>query len=214
MNAKINLAGKKIGRLLILSEVFGHKHAGKHRKWRCLCDCGNQREIFQDRLVKGTTVSCGCWQSEVTKKRQTTHGMSKTPLYKMWAGMIARCSNKNLREWKHYGGRGISVCERWKSFDLFLEDMGELPFDGAEIDRIDNDSGYSPENCRWATRSDQCNNTRQNVFVTICGETKTVAQWARMSGVADKTIRNRLRAGVIGRMLLKPPHRGVRHASI
>ena len=214
MATKLDLTNKKVGRLLVLSEVFGHKYTGKHRKWLCLCDCGNTREVFQDRLAKGGVVSCGCWQKEVTTKRQTTHGMSKTKVHFAWKALLSRCENKNNPAWKHYGERGITVCDRWHSFENFLDDMGDIPFDGAEIDRIDNDAGYSPENCRWATRSEQCNNTRQNVFVTICGETKTVAQWAKASGVADRTIRNRLRAGVIGRMLLDAPHRGVRHASI
>lgn len=210
MATKTNLTGKKIGRLIVLSEVFGHKHAGKHRKWLCLCDCGNKREIFQDRLVKGKTVSCGCWQRDVTSKRLTTHGKSKTALYSLWQNMIARCSNPNLREWKHYGGRGIVVCEQWKDFEVFVSDMGDPPFDGAEIDRTDNDGNYEPDNCRWATRTEQCNNTRSNVVLDIDGESKTLVQWSRETGIPYKTIHNRVKAGKFGLDLVAPQKRGSR----
>ncbi len=205
MATKTNLTGKKIGRLIVLSEVFGHKHAGKHRKWLCLCDCGNKREIFQDRLVKGKTVSCGCWQREVTSLRTTTHGRSKTPLYKTWSAMIARCSNNKLPTWADYGGRGISVCDRWLTFENFLADMGDRPFVGAEIDRVNNDGNYEPSNCRWATRLEQCSNTRANILITIDGRTQNLMQWAIDTGIAYKTLHNRLKAGKAGRELIAAP---------
>lgn len=214
MATKIELSGKRIGRLTVVREVFWHDHAGKHRKWLCLCDCWNEREMFQDRLVKATTVSCGCWQKEVTSKRLTRHGLSKSKVHAVWSAMLARCNNENNPAFNNYGGRGIKVCDRWMTFENFYADMGNPPFDGAELDRVNNNGWYSPENCRWASRKEQCSNTRQNVLVDIDGVIKTVAGWAEESGIAYKTISNRVKAGVTGKDLLARPHSGVRHGCL
>ena len=208
MATKTDLTGAKIGRLTVLHEVFGHECAGKHRKWAVVCECGNQREMFQQRLKAGTTLSCGCLQRDKHIERLTTHGMSRTPVHVAWQAMLARCSNKSNPMWHHYGGRGISVCAQWKSFENFLADMGDLPFKGAELDRIDNDGNYEPGNCRWATRQEQMRNTRQNVFVEVDGVSKTVAEWSVLSGIPDRTLHHRAHRGLAGSAFLAPPRCG------
>lgn len=211
---KINLLGQRVGRLTVVSEDIYLKNPGKHRKWIVMCDCGTEKSIFQDRLVKGTTVSCGCAQKDAVVKTSTTHGKSKKQIYKIWSGMLARCTNENNPCWDHYGGRGIKVCDSWLCFNNFFADMGDVPFVGASIDRTNNDLGYSKDNCRWATQKEQANNTRQNVFIEVNGVTKTVAQWADKCNLAYKTLSNRVKAGVSGSMLIAGTHRGVPHAGI
>ena len=211
---KTNLVGKRIGRLVVLNEAFGHKHVGKHRKWHVVCDCGNERDVYQDRLVSETTLSCGCLQKDVHVARITTHGKSNTPIHSVWQAMLARCTNSNNPAWEHYGGRGITVCERWKEFENFYSDMGDHPFVGAELDRIDNNGNYEPSNCRWATRSEQTSNTRRNVMLTIDGVTNTVMWWSKQVGISYRTLSNRVHSGVTGQMLLAPTHRGVPHGGI
>lgn len=125
-----------------------------------------------------------------------THGMSKTPEYRSWMGMKDRCYNEKNKKHHRYGGRGISVCERWRnSFEDFLNDMGPKPSKDASIDRIDNDKGYSPENCRWATQKEQQNNRGNNALLTCHGETLTISQWAMRSEVSEDTIFARKKLG-------------------
>lgn len=213
MVKKYDLTGVRVGKLTVICEVFNHKWAGKHRKWLCRCDCGNEREMFQQRLSDGTAVSCGCANKEITIKAHTTHGMSKTPIYGVWVGMISRCSNEHNAMWHNYGGRGISVCSRWRSFENFYADMGDLPYVGAEIDRIDNDGNYEPGNCKWATRKEQTNNTRRNVFVEVDGVVKTVAQWSEQTGISHRTLAHRAKACVSGLAFIRPPNVRGQHAS-
>ncbi|MDV3051840.1 hypothetical protein NLV77_000775 [Staphylococcus ureilyticus] len=134
----------------------------------CKCDCGNTSIVSLGSLKNGRIKSCGCLNSEVQsefmKKYNNKHGKSNTPEYKVWKGMKERCSNVNSKSYKNYGGRGIKVCERWKnSFDNFISDMGERPTKKHQIDRIDNDKNYSPENCKWVTRSENTLNKRHGI---------------------------------------------------
>ena len=130
-----------------------------------------------------------------TSEGLTRHGMHDTPTWGAWKDMKSRCSNPKLKNYFRYGGRGICVCARWQRFDEFLEDMGVRP-DGMTLERIDNEGPYSPDNCRWATRTEQANNTRRNRFVTAMGKTQTVSGWAHELGVSRFLIRDRLDAGI------------------
>lgn len=125
-----------------------------------------------------------------------SHGRSRTPEYVTWSNMISRCEYTNRRDFKHYGGRGIRVCQRWRSsFEAFLEDMGYRPFPRASLDRINQDGDYCKENCRWATQKEQSRNRKNNVLVTVDGITKTMGEWAEINGVDQRLIRQRLLAG-------------------
>jgi hypothetical protein len=141
--------------------------------------------------------------------RATIHGLSRTKEYKAWQKMKDRCFNENNSHYEGYGGRGITVCSRWMDFENFYKDMGECP-EGCSIDRIDNDSSYMPSNCRWATTSQQMNNTRRNVVIQFNGESLTVAQWENRLGINKGTAYHRLRRGwSIERALTTPPCRKV-----
>jgi hypothetical protein len=122
--------------------------------------------------------------------------MFGTPLYNVWAAMKYRCGNPRCSSYPSYGGRGITVCDRWRnSFEAFLADMGSTYGPGLSLDRIDNDSGYSPENCRWVTMHQQAGNKRNNHNLSLEGETHTIAEWSRITGISDLTIDKRLRLG-------------------
>ena len=142
---KIDLAGKRFGKLTVLEE-YGRDKSGQIL-WRCLCDCGQYTTVLRGNLRSGITKSCGCFAREQAKIAHTTHGMKGTPVYRTWTSMNNRCTNINDEHYKYYGERGITVCKRWKnSFVLFLEDMGDRP-KGKTIERINNDLGYFKENC-------------------------------------------------------------------
>lgn len=120
-----------------------------------------------------------------------THGMSKTPTYRAWYHMKERCQNPNNSKYHRYGGRGITVCDEWQTFEGFFKDMGEKP-EGTTIDRRDNDCGYFAENCRWATQKAQCNNKENNTIIELHGMKQTLTQWAEMMGIPTSTLYNRL----------------------
>jgi hypothetical protein len=159
------MAGKRFGRLLVL------KHCGLvggHATWLCACDCGNRVDVPGGSLRSGLTRSCGCLRREVHAaacRRRTKHGDTAggriAPEYYSYTAMLSRCTNPKHDDWRHYGGRGISVCERWReSYSAFLADMGRRPTLKHSIDRINPDGAYEPSNCRWATPSEQRNNRR------------------------------------------------------
>lgn len=172
-----NYVGQRFGMLVVLEEVSGHGHG---KQFVCKCDCGNTKTISKSKVIRGATKSCGCLKNK--------HGMHQTRVYQTWADMKTRCKNPSNRRYKDYGGRGIKVCARWESFENFWEDMGTTYQDGLQLDRIDNNKGYFPENCRWVTPAQNARNRRTNVFVTILGEKKCVTDWAELFGVNSKTI--------------------------
>jgi hypothetical protein len=158
--------------------------------WLCVCDCGTEKEVRKYHLLDGYTKSCGCSR----KLSARVHGQSRTRAYVTWSAMRRRCYNKNCQSYPRYGGRGITVCDRWQySFENFFYDMGNPP-SGMSLERRDNNKGYSPDNCCWATLEQQGNNTRRNVAVIAFGETKTYAEWERDERcvVSRSTLRSRM----------------------
>lgn len=158
---RINLTGKRFGRLTVISFDESSK------KWLCKCDCGNQKLVSRCHLMDGHSRSCGCLNSEITSNRNYRHGFSKTRLYKIYYGILQRCNNQRNPAYPDYGGRGIHICKEWsKGFEEFrLWAMSHGYSDDLSIDRIDVNGNYCPENCRWATQKEQCNNTRKNIMV-------------------------------------------------
>lgn len=188
-----DIAGLRFGRLTVVARV-GSDNNGNSR-WLCSCDCGEQRNVLAQSLRNGATRSCGCLNRELVAKRETQHGQTGTSTYRTWDAMLQRCTNPKHRKWPDYGGRGIQVCESWKKYEDFFSDMGARP-DGMTIDRIDNDGDYTPENCRWATPTEQMNNRRNNRVFVINGERLTLSQACRKFQINKSTARNRLSRGM------------------
>lgn len=135
------------------------KRASRRRHWLCRCDCGTVKSVDGHNMRSGASTNCGCRKAQISRALFTTHGATKTPLYKCWRNMHSRCSNPNMIEFPRYGGRGIVVCDEWKRFEPFQEWAKASGFQpGLTIDRIDNDKGYEPANCRWTDRATQCLN--------------------------------------------------------
>jgi hypothetical protein len=210
----IDMTGNKYGRLLVIKHV-GSTLNGKTLLWEMQCDCGKVIVQQGGQVRNGKIVSCGCFQREASASRLTKHGKSRTREYTIWNQMIARCYNqKNSRYYTH-GGRGITVCDRWRnSVEAFIEDMGLIPGPKYSIDRINNDGNYEPENCRWATVEEQMNNKRTNRKMTYKGKTQTIAQWSREVGIRYATLLQRTRNGwTAEKALTTPPdlyHSGIR----
>lgn len=171
--ASLLCAGQKFGRLTTLSLA---DRVGHNLSWNCQCDCGASVVVLASNLSRGNTKSCGCLRQEVSRRRLIKHDLSGTTVFWTWQEMLRRCRDPKNPAYKNYGARGILVCERWDSFDAFFADMGHPP-KGLTLERIDNDAGYSPQNCKWATRKAQARNTRRNRFVEIGGERKVLAEW-------------------------------------
>jgi hypothetical protein len=167
---KFDLTNEQFGRLT--ADSFAGNSKSGHAMWHCTCECGNKKVVRSSALRKLEVRSCGCLHKESARKtslkyiRKHGHnGNIRTKTYNTWRGMKERCDNPKAIRYKDYGGRGISYCERWEDFMNFLEDMGERP-EGLAIDRIDNDGGYSKENCKWSTYSENCKNKeRKNVCI-------------------------------------------------
>lgn len=193
------MTGERFGRLLAV-KYAGHR--GRNRVWLCRCDCGNETTVEAGMLRYGDTQSCGCLHRDRARDANIKHGGSggwKGPqprLYSVWAGMKRRCFNLNDSGYVNYGGRGITVCAEWMSFDPFRKwALSNGYRDDLTIERNDNDGNYTPGNCRWATKSEQNSNSRHCRFLTHKGQTRTIAQWAEVVGMNRDTLRNRLNRG-------------------
>lgn len=187
----IDMTGLKVFNLLVLRKAG--KRIDGTAKWECLCSCGHKFTTDGTSIRAGRTKSCGCL-SRFGGGNRMRNGEHKTELYKIWQGMRDRCGNPNNKKYRLYGGKGISVCERWNDFRMFAIDMGDRPF-GFSIDRINGDKGYSPENCRWATAIVQANNTSANKIISANGQSMTLSEWSRRTNIKANTILYRIRRG-------------------
>lgn len=181
--------------------VLEYSHTNKNyiKYFNVICICGKKAKLSAQDVKK--SISCGC-QSKYFKNK--THGKSRTIEYKTWMGIKERCYNPNSPSYKHYGGRGILMCETWVyNFDIFLKDMGNRPSKEYTIERLDVNKGYSKINCIWATRKTQANNRRSNYYLTYCGITKTRSEWADIINVNVRTIASRCRANKPIEQILK-----------
>lgn len=192
----MNLIGQKFGRLTVI-ELLSERAKNGMKIYKCMCDCGNYVNVRYGNLTSGNTKSCGCFNSECSSKRNSTHHKTHTRLYKIYYNMKTRCYNKNATRYKNYGGRGIVVCDEWlNDFHAFYDwSMNNGYKDNLTIDRIDNNKGYSPNNCRWVTNKEQSNNRRSNIVLTYNCVTKTAKQWANDLRINYYTIIGRYRRG-------------------
>lgn len=191
-----DIEGLRFGRLLVLKEVAPYRNPRgwiRGRKYFCQCDCGNQTEVHRGSLLKMATKSCGCLLVESTKNRSITHGRSHTKIHVVWRNMIKRCTKPTNKHYVNYGGREITVCDRWlHGFENFVVDMGEVP-PGKTLDRIDNNGNYEPGNCRWATRKEQTDNRRNSIVVEINGQHMRMKEAAEYLGIPYSTFKNKYR---------------------
>lgn len=183
------IPGTKFSRLTVINMLPKNNNRESH--YFCICECGAERNILGSSLKNGNTKSCGCYQKDQVRKAATRHGMSHTKIHHLWKGMMSRCYSPANFAFEHYGQRGITVCEKWHTFENFFEDMGERP-PGRSLDRIDNNGPYSPENCRWATRAEQARNKRSNRVLGWRGEEKVLSDWAKCLGISGRVIAHRL----------------------
>ena len=184
----IDLTGQRFGRLTVIKlDHFKMKGVHKRPYWLCICDCGNEKIVTSGTLRNGMTRSCGCFQREQATKRQYKGNPHRRRLYGVLRKAHERCEDPNSEFYKNYGARGITVCDEWsgsEGLDNFIKWASENGYrEGLTLDRKDNDKGYSPENCTWETRKHQSNNKRNNVWITMNGETKTLAMWCEYYNV-------------------------------
>lgn len=181
----VNMVGKRYARLVGVSDAGPGKWG---RKWLFACDCGKTTTTSGGLVRRGFVKSCGCAQNR-------THLCTKSPVFDVWRGMMRRCDVPTEIGYKNYGGRGISVCERWRDVKLFIADMQPTYRPGLSIDRINNDGNYEPSNCRWTDMKTQRRNTRFNLWATILGVTKCASEWAEIAGLPRQRTSHRIRDG-------------------
>lgn len=203
-SGRLDLSGKRFGRLL----VQGYSHTNKHKNaiWECLCDCGGKKFLRSAVLINGHTQSCGCIQKDILLKRNLIHGFSGTRIYETWLDMKRRCFDAKRNQFKDWGGRGITVCPEWMTFSPFAKwAMGNGYRDDLTIERKDNDGNYCPENCEFIPKEEQSKNRRNLHLVEYKGKVKMISDWARDFGIKQNTITDRLKRGwAIERALQTP----------
>lgn len=197
-----SLVGKKYGRLRVIEQAKNTrtKSGRTHVMYCCECDCGTKILVKAENLRSGNTKSCGCLEKDINKEKSTKHGLRGTRIYNVWQGMKQRCYNKNEERYADYGGRGITVCPEWlgeHGFENFYDwSMGNGYADNLTIDRIDNNKGYSPYNCRWATAKEQQRNKRNNFVVVYKEKEMTLSEVSEITGINRETLSSRLGRGM------------------
>ncbi len=211
-----DITGMKFGRLTAIS------YAGNYN-WLCQCECGNQKVIATSSLTRGLTKSCGCLYAETVTKHGFDRRVGKDRFYSIWHSMKSRCTKPNIDCAANYIGRGITICQEWLSFLNFKKDMYESYLEhlkehgtlNTTIDRIDNNSGYSKDNCRWATKKEQSRNLRLNRLISFNGETHCIAEWAEITGINEKILSYRIKAGWnIEKALTTPVNENMRRSKV
>lgn len=195
MGKLIDLTGQRFGRWIVLRRAPNNENGTA--MWFCRCDCGKERTVIGRDLRNGKSRSCGCLSSDIASTRLKKYTFRDKRLYWIWCAMRKRCSNPNHQFYYVYGGRGITVCQEWaQDFGAFQQWAFANGYRAdLTIDRIDNDMGYSPENCRWSSVEEQANNHRNNVKITFWGKTLSISRWARIVGINEQTLRSRVAAG-------------------
>lgn len=194
MNGRIDLTGQRFGRLTVIKFV---SRINKRTKWLCKCDCGNETIVSTKCLRNGDTKSCGCLKKDKAREAKITHGKTSSRLFVTWGNMKSRCYSQNRRDYRDYGGRGITICVEWKDDFMAFYDwaMANGYRDDLTIDRIDVNGNYEPSNCRWVDIKVQANNTRRNHYITYKGETHTIAEWSEITGISKSAIMHRIERG-------------------
>lgn len=185
---RLDITGHKFGGLVAKSFSVMR---GKQSMWICVCECGSDCVVQLGNLRSGHTVSCGCQRAIVTKREKTQHGMSRTPTYRSWVAMLTRCTNFDNHKFVDYGGRGIKVCDKWKRFDGFFEDMGIRPVN-TTLGRIENDGNYEKSNCEWQGSVQQASNKRNTRLFDVDGVSATLAAHCERLGLKYATIKSRI----------------------
>lgn len=203
----IDLTGNKYGRLTVIA--FVSVRLPHMTMWLCECECGIRKILSRRTLRGGNSKSCGCYRDEKTAavgRAQRRHGLWRSAEYRSWGAMLQRCSNPKYPWYHRYGGRGVHVCAEWHAFEKFYQDMGPRPGSEYSLERIDNDKGYEPSNCKWATKKEQSDNRYNTHRFTFNGQTKTLAEWAETLGIKRETLYTRLitRGWSIEKALTKP----------
>jgi hypothetical protein len=210
----VDYSGRKVGSILVLYRVTDRKPKSGAVYWMCRCECGNESMVQSSVLsqfIRGTggnrtkqCKECGYAVSGAASASRFTHGLVESSEYGVWQNMKERCGNPNAAGYANYGGRGISVCDRWLEFVNFISDMGFKPSPDSSIDRIDNDGQYTPINCRWSIPKEQSRNTRRNRLIEYSGVTKCLTDWATSIGIHYITLHNRLKRMPIDKALTMP----------
>ena len=179
-----DLTGRLFGRLTVQGRAVSPGRKTTHRHWRCRCSCGAIVVTCTAHLVSGHSTSCGCARTDRITGFTLRHGLSGTSEYQTWINMKQRCLNPKASSFRHYGGRGITICDNWRdNFAAFFADIGPRPSAKHSIERLDNNGQYSPENCRWVLQIEQMNNNRRSRRIEYRGERRTLTQWLRVTGL-------------------------------
>ena len=185
------MIGKKFERLTVIEEIG--RNNSRAIIWRCKCDCGAETKATTSQLKSGAIKSCGCYQRDILSGKSTSHGMSRTRIYRIWQDAKTRCNNPNTPYYFKYGGRGIKLTEQWNDFEPFMKwALANGYQDNLTLDRIDVNGNYEPDNCRWITNREQQFNKRTNHYLAFDGKTQTITQWAEELNMNPKTLQARI----------------------